>query len=305
MTILDDHDTTGAAAPAGPELDVRLLSATIGAEIRGVDLTRPLPDETVAAIRRLWLERRVVFFPGQHLTPEQHLAVALRFGEVTAAHPVIPGLPDHPQVFEIDYQRGAPQYGQKGEWSSTGRGLDWHTDVTFVPRPPAGSLLNAVVVPEAGGDTSWSDQVAAFAALSPSLRLYLSTLTAVHDGSSQFAAYLQAKENGIEWEGEVLDRLEPARHPVVRTHPETGEQVLFVNRGFTSHIEELSRDESAALLSFLYAHSTRPEFVVRYHWSPGDLAFWDNRATQHAVAGDFGDRPRVIQRVTLRGDEPR
>ncbi len=287
----------------GVELDLTPLSGTIGSEIRGVDLTQPLDDATIAAIRKVWVERRVVFFPGQHLTPAQHTAFAAQFGELTPAHPVIPGIDGHPEVFEIDYgQAGrlAAQYGSVAKF----RGLSWHTDVTFVERPPAGSILNAVVVPPSGGDTMWTDQVAAFAALSPALQEFLSTLTAVHDGAAQFAGALAERGSEFEWDGEVYRSLEPVTHPVVRTHPESGEKVLFVNAGFTSHIAELERPESDALLAYLYAHAARPEFVVRYHWQPGDIGFWDNRATQHAVAGDYGDQDRVIQRVTLRGDRP-
>lgn len=286
----------------GVELDVTPLSGTIGSEIRGVDLTQRPDDETLAAIRQVWLERRVVFFPGQHLTPSEHREVASWFGEVTPAHPVIPGLPDNPEVFEIDYSQAAKLAAQYGDVSKR-RGLAWHTDVTFVERPPSGSLLNAVVIPPAGGDTLWTDQVAAFAALSPALQEFLSTLHAVHDGRAQFSGVLEQVGEG-EWDGEAYRSLEPVVHPVVRTHPETGEKVLFVNPGFTSHIAELDRPESDALLAYLYEHSSRPEFVVRYHWHEGDLGFWDNRSTWHAVAGDFGDQPRVIQRVTLRGDRP-
>ena len=172
-----------------------------------------------------------------------------------------------------------------------------------MPRPPAGSILRAVVVPVAGGDTAFSNQEAAFEALSPSLQDFLSTLHAVHDGRAQFKAALEQVGSG-RWEGKELPEIEPVVHPVVRTHPETGAKVLFVNPGFTSHIVELTRFESDALLSYLYADSVRPEFVVRYHWKSGDLGFWDNRATQHSVVGDFGDHHRVIQRVTIKGDAP-
>jgi alpha-ketoglutarate-dependent taurine dioxygenase len=283
-------------------LDVTPLSGTIGAEIRGVDL-RHLDDETVAAIRRVWLDRKVVFFPGQHLEPADHLAFAARFGEPTEGHPVIPGTADHPEIFEIDYTASRELYASYGDISTASRGIHWHTDVTFVARPPLGSILRAVVVPPAGGDTLFSDQQAAFDALSPALQEHLSTLTAVHDGSAQFKGVLDRVGEG-RWEGERVLQLEPREHPVVRTHPETGLRSLFVNPGFTSHIVGLSRHESDALLGFLFDHSVKPEFVVRYHWHDGDIGFWDNRTTQHAVAGDFGTQHRVIQRITLRGDEP-
>lgn len=297
MSLLTDVDLD-------VDLDVLPLSATIGAEIRGVDLRDDLDDATVAAIRQVWLDRKVVFFPGQDLDPAEHLAFATRFGEPTEGHPVIPGLADQPEVFEIDYTKARELYGIYGDVKSKHQGLHWHTDVTFVARPPLGSILRAVVVPPAGGDTLFSDQQAAFEGLSPRLQEFLSTLTAVHDGRAQFAAALESRGGVGRWEGEELTDLTPVEHPVVRTHPETGAKVLFVNPGFTSHIKELDRDESDALLAFLYAHSVRPEYTVRYHWRSGDIGFWDNRATQHAVAGDFAGAHRVIQRITLRGDEP-
>ena len=205
-------------------------------------------------------------------------------------------------------------------------GLSWHTDVTFVERPPLGSILNAIVIPPAGGDTMFSDQRATYEALSAPMRAFLETLTAVHDGRAAFGGLLKRRkdaerraaqgapagippaserdhDNGAERSGKPLPTLEPSEHPVVRTHPETGRKSLFVNPGFTSHIKGLSRSESHALLQYLYAHSVEPRFTVRYHWTAGDLGFWDNRVTQHSVVGDFTG-PRVIQRVTLHGDRP-
>jgi alpha-ketoglutarate-dependent taurine dioxygenase len=286
------------------KLDVRPLSGVIGAEIRGVDLKRPVPDATIAEIRQLLLRYKVVFFPAQHLSADEHRAFARRFGELTSAHPVIPGIAGYPEVFEIDYTKTRNVYATYGDLSRRdAQGVYWHTDVTFVKRPPLGSILNAVVIPPAGGDTVFSNQAAAYDSLSEPMKRFLGGLTAVHDGKAQFGGLLARRGKG-EWDGEVFERLEPVEHPVVRTHPETGERTLFVNPGFTSHIRDLARDESATLLGFLYAHSTKPEHTVRYHWTAGDLAFWDNRATQHAVVGDYGTQHRVIQRVTLRGDVP-
>jgi taurine dioxygenase len=301
MTITESRPLT--------DLDVRPLSANIGAELRGIDLKSEISDEDVAQIRQALLDHKVIFFPDQHLDADQHLAVASLFGEPTEGHPVLPGLDGHPEVFQIDYQAfGASQvYGDIAEHYEA-KGVSWHTDVTFVARPPLGSLLNAVTIPDAGGDTYFSNQQAAFEALSEPLKAFLETLTAVHDGTSTFApalAYLEREGKEGSWEGEAIQALEPVEHPVVRTHPETGEKALFVNPGFTSRIKELKLAESTALLEYLYAHSVRPEFTVRYHWTQGTLGFWDNRVTQHSVVGDIGDNARVIQRVTLRGDEPK
>jgi alpha-ketoglutarate-dependent taurine dioxygenase len=284
------------------QLDVTPLSGTIGAVIGGLDLSQPLSPDVIAAVRKVWLDRKVVFFSEQDLNPEQHLAFAVQFGEPTEGHPVVPGLTERPEVFEIDYSAARQLYAAYGDVARR-RGLSWHTDVTFVKRPPLGSILRAVVVPDSGGDTLFSDQQAAFESLSPPLQGFLETLTAVHDGRQQFQGLLDSRGEG-RWEGEAFTSLETVEHPVVRTHPETGAKVLFVNPGFTSHIKELNRDESDSLLAFLYQHSVQPEHIVRYHWRTGDVGFWDNRATQHAVVGDFGEKHRVIQRVTLRGDSP-
>jgi taurine dioxygenase len=290
-------------APPTTDLSVRPLSRNIGAEIAGVELREPLDRTAVLAVRELLLRHKVLFFRDQHLSPAQHLAFAAQFGEPTPGHPIVPGLEDHPEVFEIDYSQAA-QYAEalnkSGRFDYDAR--VWHTDVTFVERPPLGSILNAIVIPDAGGDTLYSNQVAAYEALSPSLREYLGTLTGVHDGTAQFAGLIELVESP-EWEGRRIT-LEPVEHPLVRTNEETGEKALFVNQGFTSHVKELDRAESDALLGFLHQHSVRPQFTVRWHWSEGDLAFWDNRVTQHAVVPDFSGQHRVIQRVTLRGERP-
>jgi len=283
------------------QLDVAPLSATIGAEIRGVDL-RHLDADTVAAIRRVWLERKVVFFPGQHLDADEHIAFARLFGEPTEGHPVIPGMKENPEIFEIDYTAARQFYTKPGQAPPPQTGIDWHTDVTYMERPPMGSILRAVTIPPSGGDTMFSDQQASYESLSPTLQAFLSSLTAMHE-SPEFRRLLNNFGKG-RWDGEKIESLDPVEHPVIRTHPETGAKTVFVNPGFTTHIVGLERDESAALLSFLYAHSVKPQHTVRYHWHEGTVGFWDNRSTQHAVVGDFGDAHRVIQRVTLRGDTP-
>ena len=284
------------------ELMVRPLSGTIGAVVEGVDL-RDVSDREVAAIRQVWLERKVLFFPGQHLDADGHLSFAEHFGDLTEGHPVIPGLEGNPNIFQIDYSDNREVFASYGDAARTA-GLDWHTDVTFVRRPPMGSILSAVAIPPSGGDTMFSDQGAALRALSPMMQDFLEGLSAVHDGQRAFQYALDFIGAGT-WEGAEVTALEQVVHPVVRTHPETGEKVLFVNPAFTTRIVELERSESDALLAFLHGHAVRPEFTVRYHWTTGDVGFWDNRSTQHAVVGDYGDQQRIIQRVTLRGDEPR
>jgi alpha-ketoglutarate-dependent taurine dioxygenase len=282
--------------------EVTPLSGTIGAELRGLDLHRPLDPEVVAAIRQTLLDRKVIFFPGQHLSPTEHVAFARQFGETTNAHPVIPGLADHPEIFEIDYTRARTMLPPDRDAPSR-RGEGWHTDVTFVERPPLGSILNAVVMPPYGGDTAFADTQAAYEGLSEPIRQLVDGLSAVHDGEPTFGRLLRALRQG-EWDNEPFTALTPTTHPVVRTHPETNKRTLFVNPGFTSHLVGLSRRESQALLDLLYRHMTDQEYLVRYHWSEGDLGFWDNRSTMHYAVLDYGTEHRVIQRVTLRGDRP-
>jgi alpha-ketoglutarate-dependent taurine dioxygenase len=285
------------------QLDIAPLSGTIGAEIRGLDLHQTLDPDTVAAVRQALLDYKVIFFPGAHLNPQEHKDFAALFGEPTVAHPVIPGLEDHKEVFEIDYTKARTMYAQRSQGDEYGDRERWHTDVTFVERPPLGSILNAIVIPPAGGDTLWADTQAAYEDLSQPIRQLVDRLTAVHDGNRNFSTLLKQFGQG-EWEGETFTELKSVEHPVVRTHPETGRKNLFVNPGFTRSIKGLTPRESDALLSFLYAHMTTPEYVVRYRWEEGDLGFWDNRTTMHYAIGDYGDAHRVIQRVTIKGDKP-
>jgi taurine dioxygenase len=270
------------------DLDVRPLSPTIGAELRGVDCASGLDDETVAAIRRIWLERLVVFFPDQHLDDETQIAFARRFGELTESHPVEPQVLERREVHSVESGKDRTDF--------------WHTDITFMNRPAMASLLRSVVVPRAGGDTMWSDTRAAYETLAEPLRRLCDGLAAYH--FEPFYAQAVAEGHGNVWEGKKLTRLLPATHPLVRVHPETGRKNLFVNPKFTVRITDMPEAQSDGLLRLLYDHMTRPEFVVRYHWSPGTLAMWDNRATMHFGVFDYeGDR-RVMHRVTLRGDRP-
>lgn len=269
-------------------LDVRPVTPTIGAEVSGVDLSRPLAAEVVGAIRAAWLEHLVLFFPEQQLTPDQQIAFATQFGEVTSAHPVEPALEHEPRVLPVDSERDRNDY--------------WHTDVTFMARPPMASILYATVVPEHGGDTMWSNLQAAYDALAEPLRHLCDGLIAYHYSESYAAD--AAAGNGKEWDGVVVDRMDPVEQPVVREHPETGRRGLFVNPNFTLAIKGFPSQQSRDLLELLHAHTTRPEFLCRYRWRPGSLAMWDNRATMHYAVNDYGNARRLMHRVTLRGEIP-
>ncbi len=270
---------------------VRDLTSTIGAELIG---------ENLSSVDGAWLldqlhEHLVVVVREQHLDPAAQVALARRLGTPTAAHPVVPGHPDHPEILELDGARG-------------GRNARWHTDVTFTVEPPAASLLVADQVPEAGGDTLWADLRGAYESLAAPLRDLVDRLEAVHR-ISPLAYWGEPFDTALGRDDaqQLLDRAStvPAViHPVVRMHPVTGRGALFVNPGFTTHITGLSRIESEALLRMLYEHATQPEHVVRHRWRPGDVVLWDNQATMHYATDDYGSAPRAMRRVTLRGSVP-
>ncbi|MEV4136606.1 TauD/TfdA family dioxygenase [Dactylosporangium sp. NPDC049742] len=269
------------------------LGPHFGADVHDIDLDRATDDE-LAEVRAALVEHKVLFFEGQRLDDDGQVRLGRRLGELTASHPVVGGVDEaHPEVYALDS-------------ADNGFADVWHTDVTFMPRPPLGSILRAVVLPPSGGDTSWADSQLAYASLSAPVRALADRLTAVHDGNREFGYYLAQRRGGkgSVWDGEVVTRLDPVEHPVVRVHPETGRKGLFVNPGFTSHIVGVSEAESRGILDLLYAHLTKPEHIVRHRWRPGDVAMWDNRSTAHYANRDYGTAHRVMHRITLRGDAP-
>lgn len=276
------------AAPrdAFTRLKVTPLAPCIGAEIAGIDLAHEQDDETIAEIRAALLTHKVVFFRDQHITPAQHIAFARRFGSLEI-HPATPKDQPDPEVLHIAH--GPDSRGQENFW---------HSDVTWRAEPSLGSILRAIEVPPVGGDTLFADMGAAFRGLSPAMQDWCRSLRAVHDIARVFAKRLGKPAE------ELREKYPPQTHPVVRSHPETGEQALYVNTAFTSHIEGLSAKESTALLAHLYAQAAVPEIQCRFRWAAGSIAFWDNRAAQHYAASDYFPQVRRMERVTIAGDRP-
>jgi taurine dioxygenase len=289
----------------GTGLDVRPVAGEIGAEIHGVDISHPLPEATVAAIRDALLRHRVVFFRDQRLDHVSQIAFARQFGDLTYAHPHDDAPPDgFPEIYTVDTRRFAARYGvderERLRRRRDRRFSGWHTDVTPAINPPWGSILRADLVPNVGGDTTWTNLVAAYAALSPPLQRLADELRAEHRygvgyGGGGGAAYRKRLE----------DNPLVSHHPVVRVHPETGERALYVSPGFTDHVVGVSAEESRQLLQLFFEELTRPEHTVRFRWEPGSVAFWDNRTTAHLAPRDLADDvERVLHRVTFVGDVP-
>ena len=274
----------------------------IGAEISGVDLSQPLDEETIADIRRALNNWRVVFFRDQTLSNDALKAFGRQFGPLTPAHPISEGLEDHPEIWE----RKVDEYRTRrarNESLPPGREpprdyKGWHIDITFVANPNAYSILYGVEIPAYGGDTLFSNLIAAYEGLSPPIKALIDGLQAVHRTSNYDSAGAKPRRDGRA-AGPFV-----ALHPLVRLHPETGEKLLFINPGTISHIVGLKERESQALLDLLFYEVTRPEYQVRFHWRPGSLVVWDNQAVAHAGPIDYShfDLPRVVRRITVAGD---
>ena len=275
------------------KLNIRPLTPTIGALIEGVDLAKRLDDEVLGEIHAALLAHQVIFFEDQQITPVQHRDFAARFGALHT-HPLYPGVPEAPELFILDNHRDNPTDNDS-----------WHTDVTFIETPPMASILYAKHLPPLGGDTVWSNMKAAYEALSPSLQQFLEGLDAVHDFARGFPQRgIVAKGAGEDKHAKAMEANPPVLHPVVRTHPETGEDGLFINYGFTDRIKGLRRKESDAILNMLFEHIQKPEFLVRWRWKDNAIAFWDNRVTQHYAVNDYLPHRRIMNRATVLGDRP-
>jgi taurine dioxygenase len=264
-------------------IDVRPVTLRIGAEIFGVDLSKPLSNRQREDLHEAIAAHQVLFFRDQTLSHDAHKAFGRAFGEL-AIHSGVPGLADHPEIVAI-HADAASRYVA---------GENWHSDLTCNAEPPMGSILHLHTVPEVGGDTLFASMSAAYEALSDRMKAYLEGLTAIHDGDHVYRPLFPD-----------LDRRYPcSTHPVVRTHPVTGKKSLFVNASYTTRIVEAPKEESDAILGYLYAHCANPNFHVRFRWRPNSVAFWDNRCTQHLAVWDYFPQTRSGFRVTVAGDKP-
>lgn len=270
-------------------LTIRRVAGALGAEISGVDLSQDLPDEVIAEIRDALVEHQVIFFRDQRLTPERQVAFGRRFGPLNI-HPYVKGMESHPEVMEVI----------KEPADKTNFGGGWHSDMSFLERPAIGSILYAVELPEWGGDTLFSSQVAAYEALSAGMKATLEGLRAVHSAGREYSAQghsaqKRASMSVVEAEGAVGEYV----HPVVLVHPESGRRALYVNPAFTMRFEGWTKRESRPLLDFLFEHCRYEGYTCRFNWRPGSVAFWDNRQVWHFALNDYPGQRRHMRRVTV------
>ena len=273
-------------------IEVRPIAGALGAQVRGVDLGKALEAETVAEIRRAFLENLVIFFRDQKLELAQYMDFARALGS-PVEYPFVKGLPDFPQVIEV----------KKLEHEKTNFGGIWHSDTSYLDAPPMGSMLLAREVPPFGGDTLFANQYLAYESLSDGMKRMLRDLRGVN--TSAKADVSKTREDRIKSGGrEEAKKDYAAEHPVVRTHPETGRKSLYVNVAHTARFAGMTEEESAPLLNYLFTHQVRPEFTCRFAWQPGSIALWDNRCAQHNPVNDYHGFRRVMHRITLAGGVP-
>lgn len=271
------------------KIDVRLFAPNLGAEIDGVVIEDGVTAEQFVEIKTAFLDHQVLFFKDQkEISPERHIEFGRMFGELHA-HPAAPTMIGHPEIFEIHAHKE----------SKVANGEFWHSDVSCDERPPLGTMLQLHILPPSGGDTMFSDMYGAYESLSGDMQEFLDGLSATHESAHIYLgryADRGQEDSNIECPSSV--------HPVIRMHPETGRKALYVNRTFTTRINELSEEESRVILQMLFDHAERIEFQIRYRWSDNDMAFWDNRCCLHRAIWDYWPEERKGRRVTVRGDRP-
>ena len=282
-------------------IEVTPLGPFLGAEISGIDLRAPLSNRAAEELRAALFEHLAIFFRDQDITPDQHRNLSHLFGSAFT-HPFFTRAralsEDYPEISLIEA-------GGHDTPVEPGTGFaSWHTDVSFFEEPPLAAILRAKKLPPAGSDTMWASMYAAFDALSPAMKSFVSGLTAIHDIGWAYKEYFPTLENGYELLRQAEADHPDMEHPLVRTHPVTGRQILFVNEYFTKRIKELSESESKALLQMLYAQQRVPEFQIRFAWQEHSIAIWDEMATQHYALADYATEQRLMHRIMIAGERP-
>jgi len=272
---------------------VEPYTPTIGAVIHGLDLSKPFDALTHTELQQALAQYEVIFFRDQVLTPAQQVAFTRIFGHVDEVKAFFPRVETQPEIEIVESTAERPYAAN-----------NWHADITWRDNPPVGTSLYAQVIPPAGGDTIWVSLTRAYDSLSAEFQAYLETLTAVHTWEiSRWTEYLLSKDHGQEQLQIARAKYPPVEHPVVRVHPITGKKIIYVNPTFTSHIKGVSRSQSDALLTQLYALAQIPENQARFRWQPNSLAVWDNRSTQHYAVGDYFPSHRKLHRITFTADQ--
>jgi taurine dioxygenase len=283
------------------DITIKRLTGAIGAEIGGVDLAAPNYDNIYPVIHQAFLEHAVVVLRGQNLSPEQLVSVSRPFGKLEAHILTQFNLKEHPEVLIISNikEKGKPI-------GAIYAGQYWHSDLSYMAHPTQASLLHAKEIPSFGGDTMFANMTRAFEELSEPVKRMLDGLTAVHDYTNAYDTYFSHLPDRPPLSEEEKAKVPPVVHPVVRTHPETGNKALFVNPGFTRRINELAPAESRAVLDFLFRHCQQPHLIYRHTWQAGDLVIWDNRCTIHNAVADYDmSERRHLIRTSVEGDVPR
>lgn len=273
-------------------VNVHPIAGNIGAEISGVDLRSEVDDDTIAAIRKAWLDHCVIFFRDQPLSPAQFLTFARKFGPIVE-YPFIKGIEGFPEIIPV----------VKLEHEKTNFGGIWHSDTSYLETPPMATMLIAREVPERGGDTMFANTYLAYETLSPGMKRMLEGVIAIN--SSAKADVSRTREDRVkDMKRDDAKKEYVGEHPVVRTHPETGRKSLYLNIAHTLRFKDMTEEESAPILRYLINHQTKPEFTCRFNWRVGSIAFWDNRCALHNPVNDYHGYRRSMHRITLAGDKP-
>ncbi len=282
-----------------PSIETHPIAGAIGAEVTGVDFAQQLTNSQTAAVKQALWDHKVVFFRNQELTPEDHIRVAGVFGDVYRV-PFITAREGYPDIIDIVKE---PEDGDMYNFGGV-----WHSDATFDERPPLGSVLYSLETPPHGGDTLWTNMEAAYEALSDGMKGMLNGMTACHSAERNYGSGGYFKDDARQSASMDIQPSEEGdkvvEHPVVRTHPETGNKSLFVNPVYTIRFKDMTEEESQPLLNFLYAHAIRPEFQCRFTWTSKTVAIWDNRCTMHFAINDYAGHRRHMNRVTIAGGRP-